>query len=138
MTHAEPDAPSLVRRFYEPLVTGDVAVLDEALAIEWGAVPSLRTGPGPAGWKASIAHLRTVFADLSVTIEDIAVSGDTVAVRSTTRGTHVGDLLGVAGTGRTVEFRAADFHRLSGGRIVRTWHLEDYFGIALQLGLTLS
>lgn len=42
------------------------------------------------------------------------------------------------GTGRQVEFRASDFHRLGNGRITRTWHLEDYFGIATQLGLTFS
>jgi hypothetical protein len=34
-----------------------------------------------------------------------------------------------------VEFRAADFHQVVDGRIVRTWHLEDYFGIATQIGL---
>jgi predicted ester cyclase len=79
-----------------------------------------------------------VFTDLTVSIEDVVVSGDLVAVRSVSRGTHTGELLGVPGTGRQVEIRAADFHRLAGGRIVRTWHLEDYFGVATRLGLTFS
>ena len=63
------------------------------------------------------------------------VAGDRVAVRTVTRGVHTGELLGVPGTGRPVEFRAADFHRLTGGRIAATWHLEDYFGLAAQLGV---
>ncbi|MGI5158913.1 ester cyclase [Microbispora sp. CA-102843] len=124
-----------VRRFYEALATGDTALVDEALAADWEAVPAMRTGPGPDGWKKSIDHLRGVFSGLTVTIEHVVESGDMVAVRSVGRGLHVGELLGVEGTGREVEFRASDFHQVADGRIVRTWHLEDYFGIARQLGL---
>ena len=80
------DAETAVRRFYEPLGTGDIAVLDEALAADWEAVPALRTGPGPDGWKASITHLRGIFTDLTVTIEDIVVSGDGNTVAGTAGG----------------------------------------------------
>ena len=127
---------TVVRNFYEALNTGELSLLDSALAPEWEAVPALRTGPGPDGWKASIAHLRTVFSELTVSIEDLLVDGDRVAVRTLNRGTHTGELLGVAGTGRQIEIRASDVHRIEAGRIVQTWHLEDYFGIAGQLGLT--
>ena len=131
-------AETTVRRFYEPLSTGDTSVLDEALAPNWDPIPALRTGSGPGAWKASVEHLRGVFADLQVTIEDVIVSGDRVAVRTVNRGIHDADLLGVPATGRAIEFRAADVHRLENGRIVETWHLEDYFGIAAQLGLKFS
>ncbi len=136
--HERADLAATVRAFYEPLATGDLAVLDDVLAPDWEAVPALRTGSGPAGWKASVQHLRGIFADLQVIVEDIVVSGDTVAVRSISRGMHTGELLGVAGTGKAVEFRACDVHRLADDRIVRTWHLEDYFGIAQQIGLSFS
>ena len=132
------EAETIVRRMYEPLATGDTTLVDQALAPDWEAVPPLQAGPGAAGWKATIEHLRSVFTDLTVSIEDIVVSGDLVAVRSVSRGTHTGELLGVPGTGRPVEIRAADFHRLAGGRIAATWHLEDYFGVATQLGLGFS
>ncbi|MER6075740.1 ester cyclase [Streptomyces sp. NPDC001817] len=124
-----------VRLFYEALSTGDTALVDEALAADWDAVPPLRAGSGPEGWKASIAHLRGVFSDLTIEIEDVVADGDKVAVRAVSRARQTGDLLGVEGTGREVEFRAADFHRVVDGRIVRTWHLEDYFAIATQIGL---
>jgi predicted ester cyclase len=132
------EAETTVRRMYEALSTGDTTLVDLALAPDWAAHPALRTGAGPAGWKATIAHLRGAFTDLTVTIEDVVVAGDRVAVRAVTRGVHTGELLGVPGTGCAVEFRAADFHRLTGGRIAATWHLEDYFGLARQLGLTFS
>ncbi|MGA4538831.1 ester cyclase [Uniformispora flossi] len=138
--HSIGDAENAVRRFYDALATGDTSLVDESLAPAWEAVPAMRTGGGPDGWKAGIAHLRGVFTDLELTIEDVVVSGDgqLVAVRSVCRGVHTGELLGVPGTGRAIEFRACDVHRLAGGRIVTTWHLEDYFGIATQLGLTFS
>lgn len=132
------EAETTVRQMYDALSTGDTTLADQALAADWAAHPALRTGAGPAGWKATIAHLRGAFTDLTVTIEDVVVAGDRVAVRTVTRGVHTGELLGVPGTGRPVEFRAADFHRLIGGRIAATWHLEDYFGLAAQLGLTFS
>lgn len=132
------EAETTVRRFYEPLATGDTTLVDQALAPGWEAVPALRSGPGAEGWKASITHLRGVFTDLNVTIEDVVVSGDRVAVRSVNRGIHTGELLGVPGTGKQVEFRATDIHRLENGRIVQTWHLEDYFAIATQIGLTFT
>jgi predicted ester cyclase len=130
------NAAAVVRRFYDALGTGDLALVDAALAPSWSAIPALRTGAGPDGWKASIAHLRGVFEDLEVLVEDVVVQDDRVAVRTLNRGVHRGELLGVAGTGRTIEFRASDVHRLREGLIVETWHLEDYFAIATQLGLS--
>jgi predicted ester cyclase len=124
-----------VRRFYEALSTGDTTLVDKALAAGWEAVPPMRAGDGPEGWKASITHLRGVFSDLVIEIEDVVENGDMVAVRAINRAKQTGQLLGVEGIGREVEFRAADFHQVIDGRIVRTWHLEDYFGIATQIGL---
>ena len=46
--------------------------------------------------------------------------------------------MGIPATGRQVEFRASDVHRLENGRIVQTWHLEDYLAIFNQLGATFS
>jgi predicted ester cyclase len=124
-----------VRRFYEALSTGDTALVDLALAEGWEAVPPMRTGAGPEAWKAAVEHLRGVFSDLTVEFEHVVASGDMVAVRAVSRAKHTGVLLGVEGTGREVEFRAADFHQVVDGRIVRTWHLEDYFSLAGQIGL---
>jgi predicted ester cyclase len=59
-----------------------------------------------------------------------------VAVRVLARGTHRGEILGVAATGKKVEFRAFDFHHLADGRIARSWHLEDFFSLLGQLGAT--
>ncbi|GAB3803170.1 ester cyclase [Humibacter antri] len=132
------DPAAVARRFYDALGTGDLSLVDVTLGAQWESIPALRTGGGPDGWKASISHLRGVFTGLTVTIDDVVASGDLVAVRTTNRGTHAGELLGVAATGKLIEFRASDVHRFEDGLIVQTWHLEDYFGIALQLGLSFA
>ncbi len=131
------DAEATVRRFYEAVSSGNAGLADEVLAPDWEDIPlNPGQGPGREGYKQTIAYLRGVFPDLNITIEDIVVSGDRVAVRSVARGTHSGEILGVPATGRQVEFRAFDFHRLEGGRIMQSWHLEDYFGLLNQLGVT--
>ncbi len=127
-------AEATVRRFYEAMRTGDTSVADEILAPAWEDIP-LAPGisAGPDGYRQTVAFLRAAFPDLRADIEDILVTGDRVAVRVLARGTHEGEILGVAPTGRAVEFRAFDFHRLEQGRIVQSWHLEDFFGLLAQL-----
>jgi predicted ester cyclase len=124
-----------VRRFYEALSIGEVSLVDRALAPEWEAIPDTTPVPGAEGWKVLIVDLRRVFPDLTVTIEDVVVAGDRAAVRSITRGTHSGEFLGVSATGKKIQYEAFDIHRLENGLIAQTWHLEDYFSIAAQIGL---
>lgn len=134
-----PDAEAVVRRFYEAMSTGALHVADEVLTVDWEDIPLLPgVGTGPQGYKDTITFLRSVFPDLTRTVEDVVVDGDAqqgkVAVRSTARGTHSGAILGVEATGREVTFAAFDVHHLREGRIERSWHLEDYTGLLQQLG----
>jgi predicted ester cyclase len=57
-----------------------------------------------------------------------------IAVRAEMTGTHLGSLFGIAATGKKVTLRLHEFHELDGERIKRTWHLEDWFGLFLQIG----
>lgn len=54
-------------------------------------------------------------------------------VRSTARGTHAGEFLGVPVTGRRVEFSAFDFHQVADGRFRTSWHVEDNLGLLAQI-----
>ncbi|MBM9509479.1 ester cyclase [Actinacidiphila acididurans] len=134
MSVADPTGnEALVRRFYEPLNTGDTDPVDQLLAPGWEVEPPLEAGPGPDGWKGTVAYIRGVLGDLTLTIEDVVAAGDRVAVRLVMRGTQRGELLGVPATGRQVAIRASDYHRIEGGRIVQSWHLEDFYGVLQQL-----
>ena len=124
----------LVRRFYEPFRTGDTSAYAEILASDWVDVP-LAPGQeqGPAGMAGQIAAFRHAMPDYAVTHEDVIVQGDKVAVRNTVSGTHQGAFMGIQPTGRRIEMRTMDVHQVRHGRIVATWHLEDFAGLMAQL-----
>ena len=128
------DIVDVVRAFYEPFRTGDTSTYAAILADDWVDVP-LAPGQqqGPAGMGAQIALFRQAMPDYDVTHEDLVVAGDRVAVRNTVSGTHQGAFMGHQPTGRRIEMRTMDLHQVRDGRIVTTWHLEDFAGLAAQL-----
>ena len=124
----------VVRAFYEPFRTGDTSTYADVLAEDWVDIP-LAPGQqqGPAGMAAQIALFRSAMPDYQVTHEDLLVDGDRVAVRNTVSGTHQGAFMGHQPTGRRIEMRTMDIHQVRNGRIVTTWHLEDFAGLMAQL-----
>jgi ketosteroid isomerase-like protein len=69
-------------------------------------------------------------------IEDVVAEGEKVLVRLTIRGTHQGELLGIAPTGRAVEVAVLDLFHVRGGKLVEHWALLDNLGLLKQLGVT--
>ena len=131
-------AEAAVHRLYQAMNTGNTEMIDDVvtnvLAPTWQNVPlAPGSDPGAESFRDTVAFLRHVFPDFTITHEDIVVCGDRVAVRSVSSGTHSADLLGVAPTGRKVAYRAYDFHRIENGRIAESWHLEDFYGLLNQL-----
>lgn len=128
------DSEAIVRRFYGALDSGDTSDVHEFLADDWEDIP-LPPGvaAGADGFSQTVAFLRSAFPDLSVTVDEVLVSGDRVATRALVTGTHLGEFLGVPPSGRRVEFRAFDFHRLSNGRIAQSWHIEDLYAVVEQI-----
>lgn len=133
-TPAADTTEDIVRAFYEPFRTGDTSTSDEVLAADWVGLP-LAPGQqqGPAGMAAQIALFRHAMPDYSVEHQDIVVQGDRVAVRNTVSGSHQGAFMGHEPTGKRIEMRTMDLHQVRDGRIVATWHLEDFAGRMAQL-----
>jgi predicted ester cyclase len=136
-------AAAAVHRLYEAMNTGDEKMVDDVvnnvLAPGWQNTP-LPPGvtSGAEAFRGTVAFLRTVFPDFTITHEDFVVTGDKVGVRSVSCGTHSAELLGVTPTGRKVSYRAFDFHRIENGRIAESWHLEDNFALLNQLGASFT
>ena len=59
--------------------------------------------------------------------------GDTFVVRSRATGTPVAPFFGVDGQGRSFDIMTIDIHELEDGKIVRTYHVEDWAGALQQL-----
>src|ERR1700694_909548 len=71
--------------------------------------------------------------DLKWEIKEILVSGNQVTVRGEATGTPAGEFMGGAFTGTPFKLCSIDLHTLEGGKMVRTYHIEDWLGAVRQL-----
>jgi steroid delta-isomerase-like uncharacterized protein len=118
---------ALVRRFHEEVWNkGNVAAVDEFMGAEYVdyAIPS-GLPPGTEGLKQAITTYRTAFPDLKATVDDIFAEGDRVAYRWSTRGTHLGDWLGIPPTGNHMAATGISIFRIAGGKVVEGWTSMD-------------
>ncbi len=83
------------------------------------------------------AMLRAAMPDLRVEIEkdNLVAEGDQVLVHSIYRGTHSGDLLGTAGSGKELVWTHTDFVRIADGRVVERWVSADTLTLFQQAGV---
>ena len=85
--------------------------------------------------KRLFGEFRTAFPDWHEEIVELVAEGDTVVGRFRCSGTHLGEFLGEAPTGRRMEVEEVFFLRVEDGKFVDFWGLEDSLGRMRQLGL---
>ena len=114
---------------------GNLDVVDEILADDFiDHTPFPGVPPTRDGVKMLFGYLRSVFPDLRVTIHEQIADETKVATRKTFEGTHRGDFMGVAGTGKTITFEVIDILTFNeGGRIAEHRVVFDRLGIQQQL-----
>jgi steroid delta-isomerase-like uncharacterized protein len=127
---------ALVRRFVEEFWNeGNTATADELMAID--AEIHMPTGEvvNLEELKSFAATWRGSFPDWHSTFEELIAEGDRVAERWTGRGTHRGELQGIAPTGKRVEAPGSVFYRIVGGKIVEFRGQLDLMSLMQQLGV---
>ena len=72
---------------------------------------------GPRELEQSVHLYRNAFPDLNIEIIEMHSTGDVVVVRWRATGTHRGDLMGIAPTGKRVDVTGLNLHRVSGGKM---------------------
>lgn len=90
---------------------------------------------GLAGLESLLTAYRQGFPDLELIIDDMFGDEDRVATAFTFTGTHLGELMGVPATGKSVSVHGTIHSRVDGGRIVEEWELLDLATMYAQLGL---
>jgi serine phosphatase RsbU (regulator of sigma subunit)/ketosteroid isomerase-like protein len=114
---------ALVRRFLEAQAKGNLNVIDEVLTphfVDHDRLPG--QAPDREGYKRAIAEYHAAFSNVRFLVEDQVAEGDKVVTRFIVRATHdLGELMGVAPTGREVTYKALAIHRIVGGKIVEEW-----------------
>jgi predicted ester cyclase len=129
---------ALVRRYFETIDRGDYDALDQFVVAEYvdhnpPPIPGL--APGLAGVKQACRYFQQAHPDGRHLIEDQVAEGDKVVTRLTARGTHTGDLLGIAATGRELVTTGIAIHRVTGGKLVEHWAESNLLGLLQQLGV---
>ena len=124
------------RMLEEAFGQGELGLVDEFVAAD--AVDHDPANPmdvrGPAALKEQISMYRAAFPDLQFTIEDTIAQDDRVVIRWSSRGTHRGELMGLAPTGKVVTVTGISIDRFAEGKIVESWTNWDVLGLMRQLG----
>ncbi len=129
---------NVVRRLFEELWNkGNLPVADELFSPNYAhhdpSTPDV--GRGPESEKKRATLYRTAFPDLRLTIEDIIAEGETVTARWSCRGTHRGDLSGIAPTGKQFTISGVTIVRISNGKMAEGYVNWDALGLMQQLGV---
>ena len=90
---------------------------------------------GHEGLRQLVTMFFTAFPDVHITIEDQIADGDKVVTRWTARGTHQGNLQGIAPTGKQITVSGISIDRFEAGKIAEEWELFDRMGMMQQLGV---
>lgn len=71
--------------------------------------------------------------DLNWEVQEMVQERDKVVVRSRASGTPNGPLFGVDGKGKSFDILTIDIHKIENGKIISSYHVEDWAGALQQL-----
>jgi len=124
-----------VIRFFDGTHSGNIDVIDETVS------PNIVTHGFPGHSPQSISEYKQFFRDFGAGFTNMAyrklsvlAEGDRVAVRFSIAVDHTGTYLGIAPTGKRVEFEGMVLYRLDHGLIVETWLHLDGLSFLSQIG----
>lgn len=133
-------ARAIVAPFYDALnrpATKDVAsLLGQATSDDWSSCAGNDTCLSKDKVIAAFMSRGAAVPDLGWQIQDVEVAGHQIVVRSEATGTPAGDFMGVAMTGKSFRIMAIDVHTIENGKMMRSYHVEDWAGAIAQLGAT--
>ena len=102
----------------EVLTKKNLALVDELIAPDFREhVGSEVRRVGVEGFKAARLRRNAAFPDWKVTVDDIIAEGDKVVARATGQGTHLGEYMGIAPTGRRIKVSWIAIYRIADGKL---------------------
>src|SRR5437588_6927346 len=128
---------AVVRRLFEDVWNnGNLDTIDELVAEDHVDHDPGREGQpgGTESMRGFVEMYRTAFPDLNIVIGETVADGDLVAMTWTATGTHQGELMGIAPTGKSVNVVGMGMDRVRDGKIVESWAAYDTLGMLTQLG----
>ena len=128
---------ALFRRFIEEVINDkNPDKLDTLISENWlDHNPPPGGAPGVEGMKQMMGMFFAAFPDIHSTIDQLIAEGDIVAGRMITTGTHQGELMGIAATGKRITISEIHMVRIENGKAVEHWGNTDDLGMMQQLGV---
>ena len=129
-------AKAIERRIADEVWTkGKLDLIEELIAPEFvGTSPTDGEFHGPDGFRQLVERYHSAFSGVEMRIERLVAEGDWVATNWTARGTHTGELMGIAPTSREATVTGMQFSRVRDGKLVESHGLFDALGMLQQLG----
>jgi steroid delta-isomerase-like uncharacterized protein len=126
----------IVRRLWEEPWKGNWDVIETFVSPDYVGHDPSEPEPirGPAGVRANVEKYLASFAGAAITVDHQVVEGEHVATRWTGRGTHTGEIAGIAPTGKDVTVSGITVSRFDDGLVLEEWTTWDTLGMLVQLG----
>lgn len=136
LAKATASANELAARRYDTFWnTGDEALAKAALSPHFvDRTPPPGRVQGPEGPLQASKAFRQAVPDLTCEVEQMLVVGDRVVSHLHFAGHFTGSFNGMQGKGQAIDFIVTDIYRVTDGKIVENWHLEDNLTLLKQLG----
>jgi steroid delta-isomerase-like uncharacterized protein len=127
---------AVVRRNTEEVQGGGKwDVFDQLFADDFlDHTPQPNSTPDKQGALGLYKRLRAAFPDFHAVIHWQRIDENVVTTFKTYHGTHRGEFLGIAPTGRTIHFETVDAMRVKNGKITEHWGVANLFSLIQQLG----
>lgn len=132
------DEKSVVQTFYDllsnPASKQHAAAFKGATADNWESIGNYSgVNKTREAFLGQVGGFGKLMPDLKWEVQQMIQDGDQVVVRSRATGTPVGPLFGVDGKGKSFDILTIDIHTVDDGKIIRTYHVEDWAGALQQL-----
>lgn len=133
-----PEDQATIQVFYDYLSNGGseehAQAFEGVVADGWQSVGNYSgTNKSTDAFVAQIGGFSKLIPDMDWAVQEMHQDGNTIIVRSRASGTPAGLMFGVDGEGRSFDILTIDIHHLEGGKIAKTYHVEDWAGALQQL-----
>lgn len=137
MSNAERNKLAM-KRFEQCINTNDKALAEELIdsTAEFTTPVSAKPLYGGKGYLSVVDLMRKSFSDIRWELVDMAAEADKVAVSWICSGTHDGEFMGLAPTGKKFSFSVMNFYYFNAdGKIINDVAAQGLFGLLSALGL---
>ena len=133
-SQSKDELKAIVQKFYDQLSDPNNPKVDELskeyMADNWLTTPQPLGGPDRVGFVKTLQAFGAMIPDLNWEVKEMLVDGNQVTVRSIATGkpnSPEGHFFGVPTNGtKQFEIMTIDIHEVQNGKMVRSYHVEDW------------